>query len=336
VPLTVLATGGAGFVGSHVVAELVAAGHRAIVLDDLSNAAPDTVERVASLGPGSAELVRGDVRDAGLLDALFHRAAVDAVIHLAGLKEVGRSRIEPLACYETNVGGSMTLVAAMLRQGVRRLVFSSSAAVYGVPARNPVAETAPCDPLTPYGRSKLAVERILADVADADPGFAAVSLRYFNPVGAHASGLIGEDPKAPPTNLFPLIADTAAGLRDRVEIYGDDFPTPDGTGIRDFIHVVDLALGHVAALDFLLAGGVAGHRAVNLGRGRGVSVLEAIAAFARVSGRPVPYAVTARRSGDVAECVADPALAAGFLGWRARRGLDAMCADHWSFRSRNL
>lgn len=332
---TVLATGGAGYIGSHVVAELMAAGHHVVVLDDLSNAEPDAVERLAHLGLGRPEMVVGDVRDAATLEALFARHPVDAVIHLAGLKAVGESVAEPLRYHAVNVGGAIELLAAMRRHGVCRIVFSSSATVYGAPERNPIREDAPLDPRSPYGRTKLVIEQILDDLAASDPGFAAVSLRYFNPVGAHASGLIGENPRGVPNNLFPFIAQTAAGLRERLRIYGNDYPTPDGTGIRDYIHVLDLAAGHASALDFLLAGEGGGRNTpVNLGCGRGYSVLESVAAFSRAVGREIPYEIVGRRPGDVAECVADARRAAALLGWRATRSLDEMCADHWAFQSR--
>ena len=268
------------------------------MLDDFSNASPDSLERVASLGHGRAELVRGDLRDPAALDAAFARGPVDAVIHLAGLKAVGESVAEPLRYWDVNIGGTVALLAAMLRHGAGRLVFSSSATVYGEPERNPIAEDARLGPQNPYGRTKLAVEQIIADLVVARPDFAAVSLRYFNPVGAHGSGLIGEDPKGTPNNLFPFIAQTAAGLRDRVRIFGDDYPTPDGTGVRDYIHVVDLARGHLAALDFLLAGEAAGRSIpINLGCGRGYSVREALAAFSRAVGREIPHEVVAPAAG---------------------------------------
>ena len=238
--------------------------------------------------------------------------------------------------YDTNVCGALALFEAMLRHDVRRLVFSSSATVYGAPASNPIPETAPLGALNPYGRTKLMTEEIIDDLVAAEPGFAAISLRYFNPVGAHKSGLIGENPKGVPNNLFPFIAQTAAGLRPRVSVFGNDYPTPDGTGIRDYIHVVDLAEGHLAALDRLMSGteGQGRNLAINLGCGRGYSVLECLDAFSRASGRQVPFEIVGRRPGDAAECVADPARAADLLGWRAGRGLEEMCRDHWAFQAR--
>jgi UDP-glucose 4-epimerase len=331
---TILATGGAGYVGSHVAAALLAAGDRVVVLDDFSNADEDIGTRLARLGHGHAEVVRGDIRDARLLDHVFARTRIDAVVHLAGLKAVGESVREPLRYVDVNVGGAVSLLRAMLRAGVHRLVFSSSATVYGAPEANPIPETAPLAPLNPYGSTKLSIERILGDLVEAEPRFGAISLRYFNPVGAHASGLIGESPRGVPNNLFPYIAQTAAGLRDRVQVFGADYPTPDGTGIRDYVHVDDLARGHLAALDFLLAGrdGEGRHMPLNLGRGRGTSVLEALDAFGRAVGRPIPYEIAARRPGDSVECVADPSRAEALLGWRAILDLEAMCIDHWAFQ----
>lgn len=332
---TVLATGGAGYIGSHVVAELLAAGWRVVILDDFSNADAAVPARIAALGIGAPEVVAGDIRDAALLDDLFRRHAPDAVVHLAGLKAVGESVERPIDYYDVNFGGAVTLLRAMQRHGVARLVFSSSATVYGTPDRNPIDETAPVSATSPYGRTKLFIEALLDDLAVAWPAFAAMSLRYFNPVGAHASGLIGENPRGVPNNLFPFIAQTAAGLRPRLRVFGNDYPTPDGTGVRDYIHVVDVARGHVSALEFLMRDeGRGRNTALNLGCGRGYSVLEAVEAFARASGREIPCEIVARRPGDVAECVADPRQAEALLGWRATCGLEAMCADHWAFQSR--
>jgi UDP-glucose 4-epimerase len=332
---TVLATGGAGYIGSHVVAELLATGWRVVLLDDFSNADREVPGRIAALGHGAPEVVAGDIRDAALLDDLFHRYAPDAVVHLAGLKAVGESVEKPVAYYDVNVGGALALLRAMQRHGTARLVFSSSATVYGAPERNPIGEEAAVGATSPYGRTKLFTEALIDDLTVAWPDFAALSLRYFNPVGAHASGLIGESPRGVPNNLFPYIAQTAAGLRARLRVFGNDYPTPDGTGVRDYIHVVDLARGHLAALEFLMRGEGRGRNlALNLGCGRGYSVLEAVGAFARASGREIPCEVVGRRPGDVAECVADPRRAEAVLGWRASRGLDAMCADTWAFQSR--
>ncbi len=333
--MTVLATGGAGYIGSHVVAELLASGRRVVILDDFSNAEPAVVDRIEALGHGRPELVAGDIRDPEALDAAIGGFDVEAVVHLAGLKAVGESVADPLGYYGVNVGGAVELFRAMRRHGVARLVFSSSATVYGAPERNPIREDAALAATSPYGRTKLFVEEVISDLVVAAPEIAAISLRYFNPVGAHKSGLIGENPRGVPNNLFPFIAQTAAGQRDRLRIFGGDYPTPDGTGVRDYIHVVDLARGHLAALDFLMAGeGTGRNLAVNLGSGRGHSVLESVAAFSRAAGREIPCEIVGRRPGDVAECVADPSLAADLLGWRTTRGLDEMCADHWAFQSR--
>lgn len=333
----VLATGGAGFVGAHVVADLAAAGRPVVVLDDFSNAPRDIGARLDALGASGVTVVAGDVRDASLLDRVISGYRIAAVVHLAGLKSVAESVAVPLIYYEMNVGGALVLLEAMRRHRVRRLVFSSSATVYGVPAATPVAESAPLAPVSPYGRSKAMIEAALADLAAAEPGFAAMSLRYFNPVGAHASGLIGESPTGPPANLFPIVSRTAAGLIERVRVFGTDYPTPDGTGVRDYVHVCDLARGHRMAIDFIEAGESDGrHLAVNLGGGRGTSVFEAIAAFERASGRRVGVERVGRRPGDVAECVADPGLAARLLGWRAEHDLDAMCVDAWRFQQREL
>ncbi len=334
---TVLATGGAGYIGSHVVTELLASGRRVVIIDDFSNSDPATVERIAAIGVGTPELVQGDIRDPARLDEAFSRFPIDAVIHLAGLKAVGKSVTDPLLYHAVNLGGAVALFQAMLRHGVRRLVFSSSATIYGTPERNPIAEGASLAALNPYGRTKLVIEQIIDDLVAAEPDFAAVSLRYFNPVGAHKSGLIGELPRGVPNNLFPYIAQTAAGMRDRLRVFGGDWPTPDGTGVRDYIHVVDLAQGHLSALAFLMAGeGRGANLPVNLGRGHGYSVLQSIRAFAHASGRKVPYEIVARRPGDVAECVADPARAAALFGWRAEREIEEMCADQWAFQSRLL
>ncbi|MFT3973846.1 MAG: UDP-glucose 4-epimerase GalE [Amaricoccus sp.] len=332
---TVLATGGAGYIGSHVVAELLGAGWQVVILDDFSNADSGVPSRIATLGLGEAAVVAGDIRDAALLDGIFRDHRPDAVVHLAGLKAVGELVELPLAYYDVNFGGATALLAAMQRHNVQRLVFSSSATVYGTPERNPIPEDAPIRATSPYGRTKLFTEALLDDLAVAWPDFASMSLRYFNPVGAHASGQIGENPRGVPNNLFPFIAQTAAGRRAQLRVFGNDYPTPDGTGVRDYIHVVDLARGHLAALEYLMQGEGRGRNLpLNLGCGRGYSVLEAVAAFGRASGREIPCEIVGRRPGDVAECVADPRRAEALLGWRATLGLDAMCADHWAFQSR--
>lgn len=329
----ILVTGGAGFIGAHVAAALIESGFAPVILDNFENAERNVANRLAAMGFARPDVVEADVCDATALDRLFGSRRIDAVAHLAGKKAVGESVADPLLYYSANLTGAMTLLAAMMRHKVKRLVFSSSATVYGAPARLPIDETAPLGPANPYGRTKLMIEQMIADLAAAEPDFAAISLRYFNPVGAWRGGEIGERPRGAPNNLFPYIAQTAAGERERVSVYGADYPTPDGTGVRDYVHVVDLARGHVAALARLLnPAAEPGHRAVNLGTGTGYSVLEALSAFGRACGRAVPHQIVARRPGDVAACVADPSLAAELLGWRAEMGLEDMCADHWAFQ----
>lgn len=332
----ILVTGGAGYIGSHTCVALAATGWRFTVLDNFSNSSPRVAERLTRLMGAPFRVVEGDVRDSAGLDRLFATDQVDAVIHFAGLKAVGESVATPLAYYDNNVTGSLVLLDAMGRHGVRTLVFSSSATVYGDPASVPIREDFPLGATTPYGRTKLMVEEVLADLFRADPSWRLARLRYFNPVGAHDSGLIGEDPQGVPNNLLPYIAQVAVGRRDRLTIFGGDYPTPDGTGVRDYIHVMDLAEGHLAALQALQAGrGCAGPLTVNLGTGRGISVLEMVCAFEAASGKPVPYQIANRRPGDVASCCADPSLAQELLGWRAQRSLDDMCRDAWRWQSQN-
>jgi UDP-glucose 4-epimerase len=334
----VLTTGGAGYIGSHVAVELMTAGMQVLILDNFENSDPSVVARIAEITGRLPELVEADVRDRAALERLFGRQRIDAVIHLAGKKCVAESVADPLLYYAANLDGAVSLLRAMRDRGVNRLVFSSSASVYGVPESLPINETARTGPLSPYADTKLIIERIIDAELVARPALAAVSLRYFNPVGAHSSGLIGEDPLTEPTNLFPVLARAAIGASDAVKVFGDDYPTPDGTGIRDFIHVADLARGHVAAVRRLLEGkDTAGrHDRFNLGTGKGYTVLEAIAAFSAAAGTPVPYRVAPRRPGDIVASVADPSRAASMLGWRARRGLEAMCADHWAYASRRM
>lgn len=330
----VLATGGAGYIGSHVVVALLEAGHQVVILDNFENSDRSHMARIPMIAPGRVALVEGDVRNRAVVNDVLQQHGVDAVIHLAGKKAVGESVADPLLYFHDNLLGAISLLQAMHEVGVRDLVFSSSATVYGYPAVLPIPESAPTGVTNPYGRTKLMIEEMIDDLTVADPAFRAISLRYFNPVGAHPSGLIGENPRGVPGNLFPYVAQTAAGLRPAVQVFGSDYDTPDGTGVRDYIHVVDLALGHVAALDHLAA--VTGndrHLRVNLGTGTGHSVLQIIAAFSRVCGSPIPYELVARRPGDAAISVADPARAARLLGWSASRDLDAMCADHWRFQT---
>ena len=329
----ILLTGGAGYIGSHACVALLQAGHEVVVLDNLSNSSRVAIDRVAQICGKAPAFVEGDVRDPALLDRVFGDYPVTAVMHFAGLKAVGESVDKPLEYYDNNVRGTLELLAAMRRAGVRTIVFSSSATVYGDPASVPIREDFPRSATNPYGRSKLMIEDILEDLDRAEPGWAIARLRYFNPVGAHASGLIGEDPRGIPNNLMPFVAQVAIGRRERLSVFGNDYPTPDGTGVRDYIHVMDLAEGHVAALDWLRREG--GMLTVNLGTGQGYSVLDMVRAFERASGRPVPYETVARRAGDIAACWADPSLARRLLGWEARRGIDAMCADAWRWQTMN-
>jgi UDP-glucose 4-epimerase len=336
---SLLVTGGAGFIGSHTCLVLLLAGYRLLVLDDFSNSSPEALRRVTELaGPDAAdrlEVLEGDLRDpATLAQAFATGSGFEAVIHFAGLKAVGESVADPLRYWDVNLGGSRALLAAMRAAGCRTIVFSSSATLYGLPESVPIPETAPVRPVNPYGHSKAAVEQLLTDLAASEEGWRIACLRYFNPVGAHSSGRIGEDPDGPPNNLFPFVCQVAVGRRAEVRVFGHDWPTPDGTGVRDYIHVMDLAEGHRAAVEALLAG--APQRLVlNLGSGVGHSVLEVIAAFERASGRPVAHRFVDRRPGDVAITVADPSRAAERLGWRTRRGLDEICRDGWAWQSAN-
>ncbi len=327
----ILVTGGCGYIGSHLCVALAQGGEPYLVVDNFSNSRPSVLERVARITGQAPAFVEGDVRDVALLQQLFARHAISAVVHLAAFKAVGESVREPLMYYGNNVAGTVALLQAMRDAGVRSMVFSSSATVYGDPASLPIREDFPLSATNPYGWSKLMMEQVLADVAAAEPGLWRIArLRYFNPVGAHESGLIGEDPQGIPNNLLPYVAQVAAGQREVLSVYGDDYPTVDGTGVRDYIHVCDLAEGHVAALRYLRQH--PGLLTVNLGTGEPVSVLQMVRGFEQASGRPVPYRIVARRPGDVAACWADPALAGRLLGWRARRGVDAMCRDAWRWQ----
>ncbi|WP_126445860.1 UDP-glucose 4-epimerase GalE [Sulfuricystis multivorans] len=326
-----LVTGGLGYIGSHTCVELIAAGHRVRILDNLSNSKLAVLERIAEIAGVRPEFVRGDIRDRGALRTALN--GCDAVIHFAGLKAVGESVAQPLRYYDNNVSGSIALFETMAETGVKTLVFSSSATVYGDPASVPIREDAPLSATNPYGRSKLMIEDMLRDLHRAEPDWKIALLRYFNPVGAHPSGRIGEDPNGIPNNLMPYVAQVAVGKLPFLSVFGKDYPTPDGTGVRDYIHVVDLAKGHLAALAALERQG--GLLTVNLGTGRGYSVLEMVKAFEAASGRKVPYRIAPRRPGDVATCYADPTLAARVLGWRAEKDLAAMCIDAWRWQSAN-
>ncbi|HEY3832755.1 MAG TPA: UDP-glucose 4-epimerase GalE [Acidimicrobiia bacterium] len=333
-PSTVLVTGGAGFIGSHTCLALMDAGHNVVVVDDFSNSSESAIDRIRELGD-SDKLVfhRVDLRDFDGLDQVLHDHPVDAAVHFAGLKAVGESVARPLDYWDVNVGSTMTLLRALGTHGVRTVVFSSSATVYGDPNVNPIPEDSRIAPTNPYGRTKAAVEWLLDDMAASDERWHIALLRYFNPVGAHPSGRIGEDPSGIPNNLMPYLMQVAVGRRPELVIFGDDYPTPDGTGIRDYIHVLDLAEGHVAALDALSE--LPGCRAVNLGTGQGTSVLEALDAARRVSGCTIPHRVGPRRPGDVASTVADASLAKDLFGWKATRGIDEMCTDAWRWQSQN-
>ncbi|MBA2479566.1 MAG: UDP-glucose 4-epimerase GalE [Planctomycetes bacterium] len=330
---TILVTGGAGYIGSHTCVELLAAGHRVIVVDNLDNSCEESLRRVTRITGKRPEFHRIDLLDRPALDAVFARESIDAVIHFAGLKAVGESVAKPLRYYHNNVTGTLHLLEIMSARGVRKLVFSSSATVYGDPQRVPITEDLPLSATNPYGQTKLFIEEICRDLAKAESDWSIVLLRYFNPIGAHASGSIGEDPKGVPNNLMPYIMQVAVGKRPHLNIWGKDYPTPDGTGVRDYIHVVDLALGHLAALAALPR--LPGCTAINLGTGRGYSVLDLVKAASKAVGKGIPYQFADRRPGDVATCYADPDLADRLLGWRARLGLDAMCADHWRWQSGN-
>jgi UDP-glucose 4-epimerase len=330
---TVLLTGATGFIGSHTWLALAAAGYRVVGIDDFSNSSPEVLARLATLGADTTGFVRADVLDTAALDSVFARQRVDAVVHFAAYKAVGESSAKPLAYYANNVGGLLALGRAMERHGCKTLVFSSSATVYGNPDRLPIREDAPLSSTNPYGATKLIGEDMLRDIAAADPQWAVALLRYFNPVGAHESGLIGEDPHGTPNNLMPFVAQVAVGRRPYLQVFGNDYDTPDGTGVRDYLHVLDLAAGHVDALRYLLD--TRRSCTVNLGTGRGHSVLEVVAAFERASGRPVPVQFAPRRAGDIDASYADASLAHQLLGWQATRDLDAMCADGWRWQQQN-
>lgn len=329
----ILVTGGAGYIGSHTIIELLNANYELLVLDNFSNSSRVVFDRVEKITGKRPLVVEGDIRDAALLDGLFRQYLISAVIHFAGLKAVGESVEQPMRYYDNNVVGSLRLFEAMKKAGVYKLVFSSSATVYGDPHAVPIDEGFPLKTTNPYGRSKLMVEDMLRDVGQADPAWRVALLRYFNPVGAHHSGLIGEDPQGIPNNLMPFVAQVAVGRRSELNVFGQDYATPDGTGVRDYIHVVDLAKGHLAALASLDSR--LGVNATNLGTGRGYSVLEVVAAFQKASGRSVPFRIVDRRPGDVASCYANPSQAKECLGWSANLDIEAMCVDAWRWQSQN-
>lgn len=331
--MRIIVTGGAGYIGSHTCVSLLDAGHEVAILDNLSNSRIEVIERIKVISKRTPAFYNVDVRDQVAVESIFDSFLPDAVIHFAGLKSVGESLQDPLRYYEWNVSGSVVLFQAMKKKNVKRLVFSSSANVYGNAMEVPISENTRIAPTNPYGQSKAMIEQILADLAVSDAGWRIARLRYFNPMGAHKSGLIGEDPNGVPSNLPPYIAQVAVGKLNELKIFGGDFPTPDGTGVRDYIHVMDLALGHLAALDYLAK--ESGLLTVNLGTGKGYSVLEMVTAFEKVCDKPVPYRIVERRPGDVAQSFADPSEAERLLGWQAHFGLKDMCQDAWRWQSMN-
>jgi UDP-glucose 4-epimerase len=332
-PTKILITGGAGFIGSHTAVELMNSGHEVVIVDNLCNSSAKVLDRLTALCGTQFQFVQADVRDAAALDRVFAQEQISGVIHFAGLKAVGESVAQPVRYFDNNIGSTLCLLQAMDRAGVHRLVFSSSATVYGDPAQVPITEASSLQVTNPYGRTKLMCEDILRDLQAADPRWQVAILRYFNPVGAHESGTIGENPSGIPNNLMPFITQVAVGKRAFLSIFGKDYPTPDGTGVRDYIHVVDLALGHLAALRYLQD--KQSSITVNLGTGTGVSVLQLAETFARVTGVPVPYQFSDRRAGDVASCYADTTLAQSALGWTAALGVERMCVDAWRWQSQN-
>lgn len=329
--MKVLVTGGAGFIGSHTCVELMALGHEVVVVDNLSNSLHGVMEKIASISGKPPAFIQADIRDRDLIARILMEHRIEAVVHFAALKAVGESWSHPLEYFENNISGTIHLLQAMEDAGVNLLVFSSSATVYGEPDSCPIPESAPTRVTNPYGRTKLVCEQLIADKVASHHGFHAAILRYFNPVGAHPSGLMGELPIGTPNNLMPYVAQVAIGQREFLQVFGNDYPTHDGTGVRDYIHVVDLSLAHVRALDFLIR--EQRSATVNLGTGHGYSVLEVVRAFESASGRPIPLRFVERRPGDVASCYADPSLANSLLGWHATRGLEQMCSDAWRWQS---
>ncbi|WP_100637666.1 UDP-glucose 4-epimerase GalE [Marinomonas sp. ef1] len=329
----VLVTGGAGYIGSHTCVELIKAGFEPVIIDNLSNSKEVVLDRIETIAGKRPVFMQGDIRDSAFLNSVFEKYTFAAVIHFAGLKAVGESVQKPFLYYENNVAGTLSLIKAMELAGLRNLIFSSSATVYGMPESVPIREDFPTSTQNPYGASKLMVEGMLTDLAKANSEWNIATLRYFNPIGAHESGLIGEDPKGIPNNLLPFISQVAVGKLACLSVFGDDYDTPDGTGVRDYIHVVDLARGHVCALEKVLA--QSGHFVVNLGTGNGYSVLEMVKAFEVVSNKSISYKIVDRRPGDIATCYADPEFAKAFLGWQAEFDLARMCEDSWRWQSNN-
>lgn len=331
--MNILVTGGSGYIGSHTCIQMIEAGMTPIILDNLYNSKLLVLDRIQQVTGVRPTFYQGDIRDSAILQTIFTEHHIDGVIHFAGLKAVGESVEKPLMYYDNNVSGTLNLVREMDKAGVKSLIFSSSATVYGDPASVPIREDFPTSATNPYGRSKLMVEECLRDFHHANPEWSITLLRYFNPVGAHQSGLLGEDPQGIPNNLLPFVAQVAVGRREKLGVFGNDYPTPDGTGVRDYIHVVDLADGHLAALNKV--GQQAGLHIFNLGTGQGNSVLEMVAAFEKAAERPIAYEIKPRRAGDIAECWADPSYAAEVLGWKATRSLETIVADTWRWQSNN-
>ena len=333
--MNVLLAGGAGYIGSHTCVELIEAGHSVVIADNFSNSCPEAVKRVEELTNTKIPLYEADVCDKDAVEKIFAENELDAVIHFAGLKAVGESVEKPTLYYRNNIDSTLTLLEAMIKHKVNNFIFSSSATVYGTPKTVPLVETMPTGtPTNPYGWTKLMMEQILSDTAKANPDFSVVLLRYFNPIGAHESGRIGEDPNGIPNNLMPFITQVAAGRLEQLGIFGDDYPTHDGTGVRDYIHVVDLAKGHVKALDY--SGAHKGCEVFNLGTGTGYSVLDIVKAFEKVNGIEIPYVIKPRRAGDIAECFANAEKAEKVLGWKAEKNLEDMCYDSWNWQSHNV
>ncbi|MCO7737903.1 UDP-glucose 4-epimerase GalE [Brucella intermedia] len=330
--MTILVTGGAGYIGSHTCVQLIEAGHDVVVVDNFDNSHPEALHRIEQITGRTPRREAGDIRDRAFLEQVIRHHKCTAVIHFAGLKAVGESSEKPMLYYDCNVVGTLRLLQAMEATGVKTLVFSSSATVYGDPQKLPITEDQPLTATNPYGRTKLVIEDMLRDIYNGDSSWKIAILRYFNPVGAHESGLIGEDPKGIPNNLMPIIAQVATGRREKLNVWGNDYPTPDGTGVRDYIHVVDLAAGHLKALKKLDEPQCF---SVNLGTGQGYSVLDVVKAFEHVSNREIKYEIAPRRPGDVAECYADPTFARDFLGWSAEKNLREMCQDMWHWQSKN-
>ncbi len=328
--MIIFVTGGAGYIGSHTCVELLQSGYDVVVYDNLSNSSAESLRRVETITGKSLTFIEGDIRDETALSEAMR--GCDAIIHFAGLKAVGESVAKPLEYYDNNVQGTLCLLRAMEKNGIKTLVFSSSATVYGDPEKLPLSEDHPLRTTNPYGQTKLVIEEILRDLYKSDPSWQIMILRYFNPVGAHESGLIGEDPQGIPNNLMPFVAQVAIGRRESLTVFGGDYPTPDGTGVRDYIHVVDLSIGHLKALESLTTPQCT---AINLGTGTGYSVLDVVRAFAEASEREIPYTIAPRREGDIAACYADPSTAAQAIGWSAQRNLDKMCKDAWNFQSKN-